>query len=573
MTHVEVNLVRGAAHVAEIGIAHLTGAVHDAAHDGDFDAFQVTGSLADAGGGFLNIVMRAATGRAGNVLRLAQAHTGGLQDIEAQARSLVGVGFAAHQHGIADAVAKQRTGIHAAGHGSREGILPVAERILEQDAVAGRDDGGQQPESLHHRHIDAVLHRDQRGGSPGQRGGGGGIARVELHRSAVLVGDFRHKVLHHGGVERLAGGLRQHDAHRFVPAQAHAAAGDELGLALVEFKGVESLRLIHRERSSGKHHARLVGSRQLKTGGNLKHRILRQRNSQGIANAIGQQGTHARGALDAGILALASLSHAQVNGVVPVEAFLSQSLHQQAVSLNHDLHVGRLHGEYQLVVIQLAGNTGKLQRTLHHAIGRVAVAVQNAVGEGAVVRPQTHGAAVLLAEEHQRGKSRADFLDFLLVFIVGVVALHKLLLIHEVAGVHADFLHPLGSLHSGIGLEVDIGHQRHIAPGGTQLAGNVFQIGGIYLGLCGEADNFAAGLSQCQRFTHAAGGIQRITGQHGLDADGIGASNPHISHHHLAGKAARILVQTRAMQRAHAPNFTPLEPIFQARSGYSRAQR
>ena len=214
------------------------------------------------------------------------------------------------------------------------------------------------------------------------------------------------------------------------------------------------------------------------------------------------------------------------------------------------------------MVIQLAGNAGKLQRAFHHAVRRITIAVQDAVREGTVVRPQAHRAAMFLAEKHQRGKGCADFVDFLLVFVIGVIALHKLLLIHEITGIHADFLYPLGSLHSGIGLEVDICHQRHIAPGSPQLAGNILQISGIHLGLRGKADNFAPGLSQSQRFAHTPRRIQRITGQHGLDADGVVTTNPHVSHHHLAGQAARILVQTRAMQRAHALTLLPMPPFF-----------
>ncbi len=50
LADVEIDFVGGAADVAEIGVGHFAGAVDDAAHDGDFDAFQVLGALLDAGG-------------------------------------------------------------------------------------------------------------------------------------------------------------------------------------------------------------------------------------------------------------------------------------------------------------------------------------------------------------------------------------------------------------------------------------------------------------------------------------------------------------------------------------------
>ena len=113
---------------------------------------------------------------------------------------------------------------------------------------------------------------------------------------------------------------------------------------------------------------------------------------------------------------------------------------------------------------------------------------------------------------------------------------------------------------------MNICHQRHLAPGGAQLAGNVLQVGSIHLGLRRQADDFTTGLSQRKRFAHAAGGVQRIAGQHGLNADGIGATNPHVPHHHLAGQAARILVQTRAMQCAHALTLLRISVFFKFKS-------
>ena len=42
---VEVDLAGRAADVAEIGVGHFAGAVDDAAHDGNFDPFQMLGAL------------------------------------------------------------------------------------------------------------------------------------------------------------------------------------------------------------------------------------------------------------------------------------------------------------------------------------------------------------------------------------------------------------------------------------------------------------------------------------------------------------------------------------------------
>ncbi len=46
---VERNAVFAHPHVAVIGVGHLAGAVHDAAHDADLHAFEVIGAFADGG--------------------------------------------------------------------------------------------------------------------------------------------------------------------------------------------------------------------------------------------------------------------------------------------------------------------------------------------------------------------------------------------------------------------------------------------------------------------------------------------------------------------------------------------
>jgi hypothetical protein len=78
---VEVDFAGGAADVAEVGVGHLAGAVHDAAHDGDFHALEVAGLGADALGGGLQIEEGAAAARAGDEFGLRDARPGALEDV------------------------------------------------------------------------------------------------------------------------------------------------------------------------------------------------------------------------------------------------------------------------------------------------------------------------------------------------------------------------------------------------------------------------------------------------------------------------------------------------------------
>src|SRR5205823_3220691 len=69
LADVEVDLAWRAADVAEIGIGHFAGAVDDAAHDGDFHAFEMLSAGLDAGGDGLQIKQSAATGWASDIIR------------------------------------------------------------------------------------------------------------------------------------------------------------------------------------------------------------------------------------------------------------------------------------------------------------------------------------------------------------------------------------------------------------------------------------------------------------------------------------------------------------------------
>jgi hypothetical protein len=82
-------------------------------------------------------------------------------------------------------------------------------------------------------------------------------------------------------------------------------------------------------------------------------------------------------------------------------------MHEQSVGLHHHLHVAGLHAQHDLVVVLIAADAQELEGALHHALGRVAVAVEYAVAEAAVVGADAHGRAVLFADAHQWGEALA----------------------------------------------------------------------------------------------------------------------------------------------------------------------
>src|SRR5262245_30929640 len=80
----ERDLVRAPADVAEVGVGHLAGSVHDAPHDGDLETLEVRGPLLDAARRLLEIEQSAPARRAGDELRLRGAHARPLEDVEGE---------------------------------------------------------------------------------------------------------------------------------------------------------------------------------------------------------------------------------------------------------------------------------------------------------------------------------------------------------------------------------------------------------------------------------------------------------------------------------------------------------
>lgn len=200
------------------------------------------------------------------------------------------------------------------------------------------------------------------------------------------------------------------------------------------------------------------------------------------------------------------------------------------------------------MVAVLARDAGELDRALDHAGGRVAEAIHDAVGKRAVVGADAHGDLPRLAQIHQGLERLVDPGQFLLVLVVGVFADGELLLVGEVAGVDAHLLDPLRGLHGGVGLEVDVGDDGHVALGGEQLGLDVLEISGVLDRRRGDPDDFAADLDEVEGLLDALAGVHGVAGQHGLDADRVGPAQADFADLDLAGKAALIVVRIMAIR-------------------------
>ena len=166
LADVEVDLVRGTADVAEIGVRHFAGTVDDATHDGNSNALEMAGGGADFLCGVLEIEQGAAAAWAGDVVGLEDAGAGGLQDVVGEPQRLAGCRFATDEDRIADAVTQQRADVLRGGKQRLEEIRVTdrwVERVLEQDRMSRIDAEGELAEGVDDFEIEAVFDGDERG--------------------------------------------------------------------------------------------------------------------------------------------------------------------------------------------------------------------------------------------------------------------------------------------------------------------------------------------------------------------------------------------------------------------------
>ncbi len=132
--------------------------------------------------------------------------------------------------------------------------------------------------------------------------------------------------------------------------------------------------------------------------------------------------------------------------------------------------------------------------------------------------------------------------------------------IHEVAGIDAHLLRSPGGHVCGAGIEVHVGHQRHIHTHFLKTRGDIGHVGGFAFTLRGEAHYLAAGArygrgTLCRRF-----GVGRRSVGHRLQAHGIPSPYAHIADLHLARKASPVVVS------AHFS--VGFETVFQFRQAF-----
>jgi len=86
-----------------------------------------------------------------------------------------------------------------------------------------------------------------------------------------------------------------------------------------------------------------------------------------------------------------------------------------------------------------------------------------------------------------------------------------------VAGVDAHDLNPFGSFQGSFGFEVDVGDDRHQTALGAEFGDDMLEVGGVFDGRRGNANDLASDVNQVQCLANAFRSVHRIAGDHGLD--------------------------------------------------------
>ncbi len=199
------------------------------------------------------------------------------------------------------------------------------------------------------------------------------------------------------------------------------------------------------------------------------------------------------------------------------------------------------------MIVQVACDPRELERALHHSKGCVAVPIQDAVAQRAMIRADPHGDPAVLAKSDKRRETLANPAQLRSVLLVGVFTDDEFLRVRVVTRIDPHFIDPFRGFHGCFGFEMNVGNDRYIAASYPQTLHDIFEIACIFHRWRGDAYNFAAHVCQLHRLLDRQLGIHRVTGDHRLDADRICPANTDVADLHFTSKAAPINEWVRAV--------------------------
>src|SRR6202011_1278352 len=107
--------------------------------------------------------------------------------------------------------------------------------------------------------------------------------------------------------------------------------------------------------------------------------------------------------------------------IIPLRTRLQQAGHEQTVGSNHHLRIAGLHRKDQIMELEIARDSGKLQSALNHSKRCIPVLIHDPITQRTVIRADQQTDAALLAEPYQRNETFTDSVKFSAILLITVL--------------------------------------------------------------------------------------------------------------------------------------------------------
>ena len=165
--------------------------------------------------------------------------------------------------------------------------------------------------------------------------------------------------------------------------------------------------------------------------------------------------------------------------------------------------------------VLLTTDLSELDGRLRHTLRRVAIATHDALRQRAVIGADAHSGVMRLTNLYQRGHPLPYPLQLVLILLLGELQLASIA-VGVVAGVNAHLLHQRGGHLGGLGVEVDVGHQWHLAAALQQLLLDAAEVLGSLHIRRGDTHQLAAHLHHTEGLLHSGLRVHRVGVRHAL---------------------------------------------------------
>ena len=179
----------------------------------------------------------------------------------------------------------------------------------------------------------------------------------------------------------------------------------------------------------------------------------------------------------------------------------------------------------------LFADSEKLQAAFDNAFRGVTVAVADAIGQRSVVNTYANSPVMFLTNVEKGHKSLLNFLQFLCIFLVGIIVLDEASRrIDIVSRVNSHLLGVESGDVCHVRVEMNIGYKRCRKAVITDTCANILQVFSLSYSLRCEPDEFASSLNDTFSLRYTSLGIVGIGGCHRLYTHRVFTANGDTSH-------------------------------------------